>query len=409
VAGKESPDLHDGGRHLTSGVLVSDTSDRDLWQAIKDIESGSVEDARESIERFRMVAFASGDSPLASRLAAAIGLCRLLTSLDRGTIELEEAHRAVLIRRDAERRAAVDSLRALLLSVPSEPEAGDVGPAIAFSGFVIPFALGVVEIPLPGRLRGARTELKVRLLGPCEVEVNGHRLERWRSNRARLLFAYLVLNHPEPVSRQHLMGLFWPEHSEERAENNLSLTVMATRRILTSASQAARDLIGARSGVYALEDADVWLDARAFSASVERAGVLDAQGQGQEAARVLDEAMGLYAGQLLSTDLFEDWTIEPRQRLEDLFTDALMRRGRLARLAGDLELSVQLNRSLLERDPAAEEAHRQLILDYLNLGQRSRALRQVVACREALQRHLGVAPGAATLAVFRQALDAHGP
>ena len=57
-------------------------------------------------------------------------------------------------------------------------------------------------------------------------------MDAWRSKRARQLFAYLALNRHDDLSRHRLMGVFWPEHSEERAENNLSLTVLAVRKLL---------------------------------------------------------------------------------------------------------------------------------------------------------------------------------
>ncbi|MFI5269787.1 MAG: bacterial transcriptional activator domain-containing protein, partial [Chloroflexota bacterium] len=80
--------------------------------------------------------------------------------------------------------------------------------------------------------------------------------------------------------------------------------------------------------------------------------------------------------------------------------DVLQRRAGLARRANDYDMSIDLNRRLLARDPAYEAAHRQLMLDYLSTGQRSRAVAQMTLCREALMRHLGVEPEPATQVVF---------
>jgi DNA-binding SARP family transcriptional activator len=201
------------------------------------------------------------------------------------------------------------------------------------------------------------------------------------------------------------MGLFWPEHSEERAENNLSLTVMAARRALEEAAPAAGELISVNRGAYTFAAGDVWLDSEAFMDAAGRAGALESAGRREEATKALDEALGLYAGDLLPGDLYEEWTLEARARLQDVFTDLLLRRARIAARAGDHETSIRLHRRILERDPASEEAHRGLISAYLELGQRSRALRQAVACREALARHLGVGPDEQTLALFRRALQ----
>jgi DNA-binding SARP family transcriptional activator len=222
--------------------------------------------------------------------------------------------------------------------------------------------------------------MRVRLLGRFDVEMDGTPLPAWRSRRARQLLQYLLLHHGEEISRHRLMGLFWPEHSEERAENNLSLTVMALRRVLDQTVAGSGARVAFRSGAYHLELSELWLDSEAF-----------------------DAAIALYGGDLLPGELYEEWTTSRRQRLQDRFLEALQRRAVLARLDGDLDLSIRLNQRILETDPAQEAAHRQLVLDYLATGQRSRAAQQLEACREALRRHLGEEPDGETLALLTRA------
>jgi DNA-binding SARP family transcriptional activator len=214
------------------------------------------------------------------------------------------------------------------------------------------------------------------------------------------VFAYLALNWRQPVSRHQLMGLFWPEHSEERAENNLSLTIMAARRILGGQSPGAQALIKAVRGAYGLDAVRVSLDVDEFQELTERAAVLEAAGREPEAAEALDAAIETYGGDFLPSGLYEDWTSERRQHLHDNFIEALARRARLARRAGDYRTAIDATRRLLDSDPANEDAHCDLMLDYLKSGQRSRAVRQAQLCREALERHLGVEPGARTLEVI---------
>ena len=227
-------------------------------------------------------------------------------------------------------------------------------------------------------------------------------MDAWRSKRARQLFAYLALNRHDDLSRHRLMGVFWPEHSEERAENNLSLTVLAVRKLLDDGRGANESIVRFRAPSYAIEASELWLDTEAFEDAVARATHYEALNDQDGAATALDEALGLYAGDLLPADAYEDWTVELRQRLQDVHTDALQRRAHLARNAGDHDTSIELNRRLLTRDPAFEPAHRQLMLDYLATGQRSRAAAQMATCKEALERHLGVDPDETTLAVFRR-------
>jgi DNA-binding SARP family transcriptional activator len=196
------------------------------------------------------------------------------------------------------------------------------------------------------------------------------------------------------------MGLFWPDYPEARAENNLSLTVMALRRLLSPASGASDEIIGFQAGCYFVDVTRVKLDVDDFDSDMGQAVHLEVTGDLDGAAQVLDRAIDGYGGDLLPVEIYEDWTAARRRHLQDQFAGALRRRARIARTFGDLETSIRLNHRLLDIDAADEATHRQLVLDYLHAGQRSRAVQQAEACREALARHLGAGPEPETLAVF---------
>jgi DNA-binding SARP family transcriptional activator len=289
----------------------------------------------------------------------------------------------------------------LTSSAPLSVAAARTAAAVLHNRSTLPFALGIVEVRAPAEVRLHRRELRVRLLGGFEVSLDGRPITDWRSARARHVFAYLVLNWRQPVSRHQLMGLFWPEHSEERAENNLSLAIMAARRILGGQSAGAHDVIRAGGGAYGLGTVEVHLDVDEFQALIDRAAAHEAAGRELQACEALDAAIEVYAGEFLPSGLYEDWTVERRQHLQDSFVEALSRRARLARRLGDYRGAIDANRRLLDCDPANEEAHCELMLDYLKTGQRSRALRQAQLCREALDRHVGVSPGQRTVDVIR--------
>jgi DNA-binding SARP family transcriptional activator len=330
--------------------------------------------------------------------AAVLG--RMLLGLDEAAHAVDVAQRRISTLRESQQdlRALIEELLIARPSSGVEPfETGWVAAAL-------PFALGIVDLPLPAPPLDERPSVKpsltVRLLGRFEVEVNGRSLPAWRSRRARRLFAYLGLNRREDVSRHRLMGLFWPDHSEDRAENNLSLAIMALRRLIDPPGIGAASLVGFRAGCYFIDAADIRVDTEEFTATVAEAARLEARGEVSAASQALDTAIGLYYGDLLPAEPYEEWTIGPRRRLQDTFAEALQRRARIARAQSDYEMSVRLTSRLLDGDPANEEAHRQLISDYGQLGQRSRAVAQMDACRLALRVHLGVQPDPETLLLF---------
>ena len=334
-----------------------------------------------------------------SRREAARALQQMLLSLDEATRVFGEAQRHLSSLRDSKRDllTLVEQLLDEAISVPTNPPT---------TGSSLPLTLGNASerTPTPLRLAEAAVQprLSVRLLGRLEVEIDGRPLPVWRSRRARQLFEFLLLNRREEINRHRLMGIFWPDHSEDRAENNLSLTVMALRRHLELGQAGdVHALIGFKAGCYFIDTSRLQLDVDDFEAAVTEARLAETERDPGAASRSYDEAISLYRGDLLPSELYEDWTVGRRQGLQDLFSDALQRRSGLARQANDYDLSIRLSHRLLELDPASESAHRRLILDYLNTGQRSRAVQQADACRAALLRHLGAEPDTETRAVFK--------
>jgi DNA-binding SARP family transcriptional activator len=370
------------------------------------LQRGDLPAALSELERIVQDAEAYGDASLRERATAALALCRGVVAMDRTARELEEAHRRAMELQASERESMSSALADMLQGAPARNVSiSRLGPGLTLGGFALSMGGGVVELQRPASLGMAPQtgrRIRLRLLGRFEVELDGSTMDAWRSKRARQLFAYLALNRHDDLSRHRLMGVFWPDHSEDRAENNLSLTVLAIRKLLDVGKGASESVVRFRAPSYAIEASELWLDTDAFEDAVARATHYEALRDDAAAATALDEAIALYAGDLLPADVYEDWTVELRQRLQDVHTDALQRRAQLARNAGDFDTSIELNRRLLTRDPAFEPAHRQLMLDYLATGQRSRAASQMAACKDALERHLGVEPDDATIAVFRR-------
>jgi DNA-binding SARP family transcriptional activator len=408
-AGSETSALHARvarARESGNGLGLAEAA----WKlACQLIEDGDLPQALVYLDEARRASDGSGGAPSSQHLTAVYSLCQAVLSFDASTLDLEAGHRRMMGLRESERLRLVEALRSTVsLAGPSSPFPESESPQGSVSVQALPFALGVVMVSLPFSLQVLPRRLDVRVLGSFDVDVDGAPIGAWRNGRARQVFAYLALSGRKPVSRQSLMGIFWPEHSQERATNNLSLAVMTARRVLEAqAGASAAGIIASTPGSYVIdEDIDLRVDADIFTASVERARALEASGRVEDAAEALDRAISVYGGDFLPSDLYEEWTMERRERLRDLYADALFRRARLARQARDVELAIRLTRLLLEVDSSSEEAHRSLMLDYWSLGQRGRALRQMEVMREAMRRLLGVEPTEETNSLYSRILRA---
>ena len=119
-------------------------------------------------------------------------------------------------------------------------------------------------------------------------------------------------------------------------------------------------------------------------------------------------AAATYQGDFLADDPYEDWPVTTREHLLLAYLDVLDRLGGLACDRHQYGACVALCRLMVERDPCREDGHRRLMRCYARQGQSHLALRQYLACAEALDRELGVDPDPATVALA-QRIRRHQP
>jgi len=304
---------------------------------------------------------------------------------------------AVLERLDAlhglmtQTRADIEALRQISAHLVQlvEPQAGALLPT--------------VSAPPPPSSAVVPIEVHVRLLGTFEVRVGSRAIERWRSRKARQLLALLALTPGRPLARDALIEVFWPEADPARGANNLSIAVHHVRSRLGEALEASdgnRGLI-VEQGLYRLDpDLDWRIDAVEFGGLVLRAKAALGLDREVEARADLEAALRVYGGELLESDLTEEWVQEPRETLASQYGWAVG--WMVACVAGDRdwERVLQLGQLLVQRDPCDEVGHRWLMRAHVALGNRAAALRQFRACEVRLREEFDVEPSEETRALL---------
>jgi tetratricopeptide (TPR) repeat protein len=180
---------------------------------------------------------------------------------------------------------------------------------------------------------------------------------------------------------------------EAQARAGLRQTLYTLRKVLGDPEPLR--LVGE---TVALEPTLVAADVQAFE-----------QGVARGSREALEEAVGLYRGDLLEgltlqEPPFEEWLLGERLRLRELAQDALARLLTQQRDAGALDEAVQTALRLVALDPLQEPVHRTLMHLYTQLGRRGAALRQYQICVAAFQRELRAEPDDETRALYQQIL-----
>ncbi len=266
------------------------------------------------------------------------------------------------------------------------------------------------------------TDLRIYLLGPPGVEWAGCPLVIPRRQARALLYRLAV--QLQPVPREHLCFLFWPDTPESTARRNLSHLLTHLRRALP-----APEVLLDSDDQVGLDPQRAWSDVTAFerlcaaltSSPLHPPPPLPILGEGEGGrggrgeGEVLQQAVNLYRGPFLAgfslpdSPEFEAWATQERYAWERLYLEALATLIEERAARGEHDAAIAYARRYLETDDLAEDVHRRLIELYATAGHRSEALRQFERCAVILERELGVSPLPETRAVYQAILADQPP
>ncbi len=261
--------------------------------------------------------------------------------------------RVVPIERARETVAAISGGR--LVEFPGADHFSHIGPEIVgWLGLLEEFVTGTPRRTprrrAPSRSDRGAAATRVQTLGGFAVVVDGEAvpLSAWGSRRARQLCKRLAAAGGQPVARDQLIDLLWPDAVElDRLGARLSVQLSTVRRVLGRGVIADRDSVRIDLG-------EVHVDV------VE----LHAAAKAGDHRRVTE----LYRGEFLPLDIYEDWAAAERERARSAFVRAAQELAFAASAAGNHDEAAAFARRILATDQFDEEAHHRLITALLAAG-----------------------------------------
>ena len=216
-------------------------------------------------------------------------------------------------------------------------------------------------------------DVRISTMGGFRVSVDGEPVSAsaWGSRQARLVCKRLAVAVDQPVARDELADLLWPDELDPAKRSaRLSVVLSNIRRVLGGGLVADRDAVR--------------LDLDAVD--LDLAAVHRAMAAGDDAALA-----AAHTGPVLPEDAYEDWAIAARERIASAVVSARRR------LAGDADAGERWDevrehaRAVLELDAFDERAHELLVRSLLAAGRRGEAQVAVDRYRERMT-ELGVQP-----------------
>jgi DNA-binding SARP family transcriptional activator len=229
----------------------------------------------------------------------------------------------------------------------------------------------------------ATIQLHITLLGSPQLSALGTPLLIPRRQLRALL--YRLAATLQPVAREQLCFLLWPDIPEAAARRHLTVLLNQLRQLLPP------DVMRTRPDAIELDSAAVYVDTVAFVAASAAAAQRGQIGP-------LADAVNRYAGPFLAgfglpaSAEFDAWVAQERLHWQRRYLDALAMLVDGYATSGAYPQAIAAAQRALAVDELAEDMHRRLIMLYAAIGDRASALRQFERCALALERELGVAP-----------------
>ncbi len=251
--------------------------------------------------------------------------------------------------------------------------------------------------------------LDVKLFGIGHAEYGGRILDGFPGQQCYCLFCYLLLNRQHRHDRNRLASVFWADYSSSLSRKYLRNTLWKLRSGLIS--------VGIPIGHYlSLEEDAVWfsgigeyhLDVETFETIISEVRDLSGQTMTHEQAQRMEQAVGLYIGDLLE-GIDAEWCIYDRERFGLMYLNALSKLMAFYRHHGFFEHSLKCGERILAYDCTREKVHREMMQLYWLIGDRCSAFAQYKCCLQILREELGILPMRETQALYEQMLHNQDP
>lgn len=243
-----------------------------------------------------------------------------------------------------------------------------------------------------------QSQLKVACLGEFRVffDDSGTHTFRWRTAKARELFAFLIHCRGRAVNRQTILDVLWDYLDDARAAAHFHTTLYYLRKNLESAGFTG--LIHHENGVYWVEAQRIDCDYYEFDAlTLGRTN----GAEWLERMEPLSRLYRLYKGKYLDGHGWL-WAESTRQSLEERYIALTIQLYEKHLALSDIPTAVRVLQEALYIVPFNELIHENLIRAHLRVNNRLAAMKQYESLKSILQSEHGIEPSDTLQRLFQE-------
>jgi len=224
-------------------------------------------------------------------------------------------------------------------------------------------------------------KLQIKCLGRFQVVWENQEPIKWRTEKTRELFAFLLHNQGKDISKEEILDKIWPEDDPKKAIRQLYNGIYYIRKTL-EAHGIDSALISINTN-YNLKLGPVDLDVRRLY-ELQKYNYTDILDK-------LEEIEMLYTGDYFEGEDYP-WAYFERERLGNIYEQCLVNLAQLYIEMGHFERAESKLIQAYARNPYEEMTTELLLKLYIKTGQKSKVMRHFKAYTELLKEELGIQP-----------------
>lgn len=236
-------------------------------------------------------------------------------------------------------------------------------------------------------------KVRVHSFGPFEVWVGNEQVPagRFKSQKVRMLLAYLLGTRDLRCNEDVLMDEFWPQGGDSARKSLRG--ALSTLRTILRPEGCVQDPLERHAGFVVMpREFPLWADVVEF-----RSVAPESMEEGD-----LKRALGLYRGPYLEGG-FEDWVLRRRDQFHEDYLQFACRQANMAFSRGDFEESARAAELVGEEGWERQDLVAVLFRSWLRLGRPEQVVKRFREVKTSLHSDFGVEPTLELLELYHRA------
>lgn len=246
-------------------------------------------------------------------------------------------------------------------------------------------------------------QTRIYLTGRIAIEHQGRLAVDERDlpgRQGRLGFTYLAAHRHQPVRRDTLEDVLWPDGDAPDGDTTFSAVLSRLRGLLRKAGLTEATIDADHGAISLSLPRGAWVDLEAAANAVDLCEGSLRKGDRTAAWGHANVAIVIARRPFLA-GAEAPWIESLRQKLQAIHVRALHGLVTISAANGEPAVAIQHAEEILTMEPYRETAYQELMRLHASTGNRAEALRVFARCQELLKSDLGTTPSPQTLAAWK--------